>query len=593
MADDTDELVAQSGDTGSDTAPLSWPLVERRRGSQPPPGGIDRRGPRPALTTPQAPTLSAAPLWPFRLAALAGAVARAINGDGWNDWKLVMATAAMAVYTVIAIVRPVAYRNDNKVRLRIVVEQALVTVLILVTGAWSSPFALCLIPSGMLAGFAAGGVFSIQLAAAAVAAITFQHVPAVGARLGLQDGAVWAGLLALVAFTSGLAHRAAFDSARQQQLALDRVSMLAEANSLLFALQRVAQTLPASLDLDDVLDSTVGRVSAMIDHDSLVVFLFNDRERVATPIRAHGVEEPTSYSVDYLPPGLRAALDSPKTVRLVVIPPGGALSGTGRSGLYAALRARGSLVGLIAVESNRTDAFGQQQAEIVHGLTEPFGIAIDNARMFAQIRTLAADEERSRIARDLHDHIGSSLAMIGFEIDRATSVAHDGGPVEPVLRELRSQVTAVVADVRDTLYDLRTEITERKDFRTTLGDFLARVDQRAAIKTSHDVRINGRLPLLQERELWQIVREAITNAERHSEGAHLDVLVRETTTTFTAIVRDDGIGLGKATVRADSYGMIGMRERAARIGAQMSVRTPDPGGTEVRVDIGDAEGSQP
>ena len=72
------------------------------------------------------------------------------------------------------------------------------------------------------------------------------------------------------------------------------------------------------------------------------------------------------------------------------------------------------LVGLVAVEFNASGGFREHQSEVVHGLSEPFGIAIDNARMFRGIRTLAADEERSRIARDLHDHIGSSLALIGF-----------------------------------------------------------------------------------------------------------------------------------------------------------------------------------
>ena len=119
---------------------------------------------------------------------------------------------------------------------------------------------------------------------------------------------------------------------------------------------------------------------------------------------------------------------------------------------------------MIAVESERPAAFGQQQAEVVHGLTEPFGIAIDNARMFLRIGTLAADEERKRIARDLHDHVGSSLAMIGFEVDRAISLAaNDDDDVEPVLRELRQQVSAVVTDVRDTLYDLRTDVSDAHD----------------------------------------------------------------------------------------------------------------------------------
>ncbi|HEY7625617.1 MAG TPA: histidine kinase [Ilumatobacteraceae bacterium] len=564
---------------------LSWPLVERRRVQAPPPGGIERRAPRPATAPAPVPSLTAAPLWPFRLAAVAGAIARSRTEYSWDNWKLISATAIVSVYAIVTCLRPVPYRDDSRVRLRIVGEQAIHLIVVLATGAWASPFALCLIPSGMLAGFAAGGFFSAQLAIAAIAAVTAKDVDAIGFVDGMRDGLLWTGLLGLVAFTSGLTHRAGLEAARQQQLALDRVSRLAEANSLLFSLQRVAQTLPASLDLDDVLDSTVQRLQAMVRHDAVSVFLVNATDRAVEPIRAIGFTPPPSFQLDRLPEGLRAAMDSPRTVRIDDLSFRGGVSASARSGLYAALRARGALVGLIAVEADQTDSFGQQQAEIVHGLTEPFGIAIDNARMFGRIRTLAADEERSRIARDLHDHIGSSLAMIGYEIDRAQSIASDGGEIVPVLEDLRKQVTAVVSDVRDTLFDLRTEVTDTYDLAAIVRDFLTRVQQRTGIITDHDVQIAGRLPLIQEREMWQIAREAITNVERHSQAKHLTVTVNETSTSASISVRDDGVGLGLHTSRADSYGIIGMRERAARIGAELSIRPSVRGGTEIQVHL--------
>ena len=365
-------------------------------------------------------------------------------------------------------------------RALIAFEQVLCTVLILTTGAWSSPFALCLVPAGMLAGFAAGWLFSSELAACAVATITLQDVIVNDAHTALQHAAVWTALLGMVAFTSGLAHRSALDSARQQRLAQDRVSMLAEANSLLFALQRVAQTLPASLDLDEVLDSTVSRVDGLMDSDIVVVMLF-DRSGVATAIRMRGLEQLAEFPFDELPAALRDAVGAPRPVRRERVAAGEGLSDRSASGLYAALRARGALVGLLAIESERPSAFDQRQVELVHGLTEPFGIAIDNARMFRQIRTMAADEERSRIARDLHDHIGSSLATIGFEVDRAVAISHDPAKVEPVLRELRAQVSVVVSEVRETLYDLRTELSEDKDLGRLLDDYLPRVQLRSGI----------------------------------------------------------------------------------------------------------------
>lgn len=585
MGEDVDQRARGVDSTARDQTPLSWPLVERRKVQGVPPGGIERRAPRQPATPPPIPSLTAAPLWPFRLAALAGAIISSRHDYHWDNWRLISATVVVSIYALATCVRPVPYRDDRKVRMRIIGEQTLHLIVVLGTGAWSSKFALCLIPTGMLAGFAAGGLFSAELAVAAIAAVTAKQVNTAGFVDGTRDGLLWAGLLGLVAFTSGLTHRAGLEAARQQQLALDRVSRLAEANSLLFSLQRVAQTLPASLDLDDVLDSTVQRMQAMVRHDALSVFLVNATDRAVEPIRAIGFTPPPSFQLDRLPEGLKAAMDSPRTVRIDDLSFRGGVSASARSGLYAALRARGALVGLIAVEADQPDAFGQQQAEIVHGVTEPFGIAIDNARMFGRIRTLAADEERSRIARDLHDHIGSSLAMIGFEIDRAKSVAADGGEIVPVLEDLRKQVTTVVSDVRDTLFDLRTEVTDTYDLAAIVRDFLARVQQRTGIITDHDVQIAGRLPLMQEREMWQIAREAITNVERHSQAQHLTVTVNETTGSASISVRDDGVGLGVHTSRADSYGIIGMRERAARIGAELSIRPSVRGGTEIQVHL--------
>ena len=471
------------------------------------------------------------------------------------------------------------------VRQRILAEQALNTAAVLLTGAWASPFVLFLIPTGMLAGFAAGFVQSAAVSAFSVAVITGLHVAKVGSTTGLQDGLLWAGLLALVAFTSGLAHRAAHDAARQQQVALDRVSRLAEANSLLFALQRVAQSLPASLDYDEVLDSTVGRLRTMLRHDALAVYLVEPTTRRAVPARTNGVPQARAFPLDRLPHGLRTAVESPKTVRVDDMVPGSGITPTARSGLYSALRARGALVGMVAVECNEPGVFGQQQAEVVHGLSEPFGIAIDNARMFLRIRTLAADEERSRIARDLHDHVGSSLALIGFEVDRALSVSADAGEVETVLRDLRKQVSAVVTEVRDTLYDLRTEVTDHRDLTATTAEFLKRVEQRSGILTRCDVRIPGRLPMLVEREVWQILREAILNAERHSKATHLMVAARQTSSSLTITVRDDGVGLDATTARPDSYGLVGMRERAHRLDAELALQSLPTGGTEMRLEL--------
>ena len=572
----TDERPELDDDT------VSWPLVERRRSEGLPPDGVDRRRSRLPHVSP---TLTAAPLWPFRAAALAGALIRALSDPDDIDPKLMVFMVLGVVFTVATSLMPVPYRDEPNIRKRIVLEQSLVTFAVLLTGAWASPFVLFLVPTGMLAGFAAGELYSVYIAAAASVVITVQHVGVVGLRAGLEDAALWAGLLLLVAFTTGLAHRAAHVAVTTHQVALDRVSRLSEANSLLFSLQRVAQTLPASLDLEEVLDSTVGRLRTLVEYDAMAVYLLDEGTRVMNPVRTSGVSGARSFRMGHLPRGLQMAVDSSRTVRLNQLPPGEGLGEASLSGVYGALRARGSLVGVIAVESDKADAFGNQQAEIVHGLGEPFGIAIDNARMFLSIGTLAADEERKRIARDLHDHVGSSLALIGFEVDRVRNMASNGDDVSDELAGLRHQVSAVVTEVRDTLYDLRTDVTDSRDLADTVREFLGRVEQRSDITTSCTLSLGARMPRVLEREAWQIVRESIVNAERHSKCTTITVTGSRQGDNVTIVVRDNGVGLAATKARPDSYGLTGMRERATRLDADLRIRSHPEGGTEMRLEF--------
>lgn len=584
----SDEIDPAAPSTDPSDADVRWPLVERRHGEgDTPPGAADRRrrwiqpGPPPATAV----SMVAAPLWPFRLLAVVGAVVQGRDDLRWSNWQLVGALAVATVYAVTVSMRPVPYRDDARVRFRIVVEQALHTSLVMLTGAWTSPVALCLIPTAMLAGFASGTVFAVQLAAASTLVVTVQHLPGAGAAQALQDAALWAGLLGLVAFTSGLSQRAAIDAERQKELALARVSQLSEANSLLFALQRVAQSMPASLDLDDVVDSTFKRVRSLVPSTSVSLYLAVDAERRLELHRSTGAPAQREVLLDAPPAAIRSAIEAPRTVRVTRLDADAGLSPGAASGVYAALRARGHMIGLFAVESDEPDAFTQQHSEIVHGLAEAFGIAIDNARLFRQIRSVSANEERGRIARDLHDQVGSSLAFLGFEVDRAQSLAERGEPVAEALVELRAHLTTVIHDIRETLHDLRTDVTDERDLPATLRSHLDRVAARRALRTDLVVDARVRPPHRVERELWQIALEAITNVERHARAATVTVAYVAHDGRVRLSVTDDGVGLNTVASAADRYGMVGMRERAEAIGATLRVDSAPGRGTTVAVEL--------
>ncbi len=141
-------------------------------------------------------------------------------------------------------------------------------------------------------------------------------------------------------------------------------------------------------------------------------------------------------------------------------------------------------------------------------------------------------------------------------------------------------------EVRDTLYDLRTDVSESRSVPSVLEEFIGRVRDRSGMEIHLRVDETDRLPQLQERELWRIAQEAIVNAERHSGATRVDVFWYADGHDAVIEVRDNGNGLPVGSAgRLDSYGMLGMRERASSIGAILAVDSVPHEGVTVRASL--------
>ena len=511
------------------------------------------------------------------------------------DQAVAAPALALIAYTGLRILRPVRYTGDLEGVLLVVVEAAIAVTAVSTSGHWDSPFVVSLVTAISVAGFAAGFVPAFAVGTASAVAVTASEL-AVGSESTsdvLELAAQWSAELLLVALVAGYARRLAGEAAQRHSLALDRVERLSEANSLLASLHRVAQVLPASLDLDEVLESTMVRLRELFDCDAAAVLLPDEvAEGNWLVARRHGPRIPAALTSDDLPPPVRraAAARTPVWEHLLLEAGGPGLSPRAGSGMYAGLWARGALVGVVTVEHEEGGRFRQRDVELLQGFVEPVALSIDNARWFARLRTVGADEERTRIARDLHDRIGQSLAYVAFELDRIVKrcASDDGGErdVQPALERLREDVRGVIREVRDTLYDLRTDVSETKPLITTMEGFLARVRERSSLEVHLVADEQVRLPLPQEREMWRIAQEAVTNAERHAHASTLTVRWQADDNHASVTVSDDGVGFRSGVPeRMDSYGLLGMRERAASIGAQLEIESRPGVGTTVRCDL--------
>ncbi|MEM7339995.1 MAG: GAF domain-containing sensor histidine kinase [Actinomycetota bacterium] len=498
-------------------------------------------------------------------------------------------SGAVLTNTVLRTLVPL--RDDGSFRHLAVLlaEIGLHVFAVIATGAWNSPLVLTLFNAVLISGFARGFGFAIRVG---VASSLIVSAPGLGTaswgRTEYGQAAQWTTLLLLGGVVAGYSRRILSQASQRHSQALDRVARLSDANLLLANLHRVAQTLPASLDQGDVLTSTVSRLRSLIAHDSLVILVYDEGGDTWTVAHQSATRLGTEIDRGRFPgPCERAA----QAGRLVVAnrlqendQPFNPRSG---AGMYTPLLARDRLIGMLAVEANSFASFDERDREVLAGFVEPVALAIDNARWFDRIRTIGADEERNRIARDLHDRIGQSLAYLGFEIDRMIRRESEGKAIDGQLGHLRNSLRSVIVEVRDTLSDLRTDVSDERDFLATAEDFAERLAERSGLHINLDCEATSRLPILQEREMWRIAQEALVNVERHAEANSVTLIWRCGPNGALLEIIDDGCGLPERDVdgrygRSDSFGIIGMRERAQSIGASLDLTSQPGEGTKVR-----------
>lgn len=509
-----------------------------------------------------------------------GLVLAATSGAARSDVLLGVGLLSYALWRTVV---PLRYAERGRRDIAWLVFEALaVAGVVAASGDWNSDYVFALLTPIIAAGFARGYVFAMNFAVAEAAVVALaRHMPG---GIPFRPTIEWTTELVLIAVVAGYGRRLTAEAARREEQTLGRMSRLSEANDLLFQLHRLAQTLPASLDLSDTVSSTVARLREMFEPNVFTVLLHDEATGDWSVAASAGVRLPSLLDGSDLPPPVRRALNA----RLAILAPeltdgdGPGLSDLSRVGMYAPLWARDGLVGVIAVERRDPTMYTQRDLGLLDGLAEQAAMAIDNARWFGRLRRVGADEERTRIARDLHDRVGQSLAYLAFALDRITAKAEKEN-VYTDLQELRDEMRKVVTEVRETLYDLRTDVSEAQGLAVTLGSFLDRVRARTDIEVQFSATADARLPLPVEREMWRIAQEAVTNVERHARASRVTVSWTCDPERAELIVADDGQGLATTNSgRVDSYGLVGIRERADAIGAALDIASAPGRGTTVR-----------
>jgi signal transduction histidine kinase/ligand-binding sensor domain-containing protein len=196
--------------------------------------------------------------------------------------------------------------------------------------------------------------------------------------------------------------------------------------------------------------------------------------------------------------------------------------------------------------------------------------------------------ERTRMARELHDTLLQGMSGIAMQL-RSIQARLTDAPEGPRrdLHKLEDTVTRCLEEARRAVWDLREE--GRRD--SALGPALARFARRLfrPVRTAYDLKIEGprrQLPNAVEDELFRIAQEALRNAVAHAQATLVRIRVCYDVDTVTLTVSDDGLGFDPGNSQPGErghFGLAGLHERAAKIGAKLEVRSAPGTGTTIEV----------
>jgi len=508
--------------------------------------------------------------WFTVMVGLAGAVSEAATGNV----NVVVALAVAIFITSWRAIAPIELGVPGTTPL----AKALIDVTALAgaigyDGGMSSPFIGSLFVAIAVASFGWG--LPLGLGAVAIVAVVSPLASLLTAQPFAFPGPVSITALIGVAVIPAMALDRLTEMERRRRLLLDQRDHLGEANKLLEMLNELTRTLPSSLDMNEVIEAARSQMIEVFGAYRLAILSYEDGDW-AVQFQA-GFDIPPRVSASELPSPLNLAAISRETVHLKDLAANHPRQG---SGLYTRLTVNGTDVGLLAVEHYQAEAYDQSDAELLDGMSDVLALTLANARSFRRLRSLAAAEERSRIARDLHDRLGQYLTYIALELERI-NMEHPSTQ----LKELHEDVQGAITEFRDTLIELRAAVTAERPLATVLVEVVERFRKRSQIHAILNLpQTNERLSGVVENELLRIAQEALVNVEKHSAATAVQITWTVTDGRGDLVIQDNGRGFnpGKG-IRGTAYGLVGMRERAASVGATLNIHSEPGQGTVIHV----------
>jgi NarL family two-component system sensor histidine kinase LiaS len=191
------------------------------------------------------------------------------------------------------------------------------------------------------------------------------------------------------------------------------------------------------------------------------------------------------------------------------------------------------------------------------------------SNLLARLMNSSPNTERTRLARELHDGLAQELASLGYRLDQIIGSNNLDNINRTPLRQIRFSISGLINQVRDEIFELRTN--ESKSFKAQLDQQLSTILSHSEI--TYEIHGDIQVKSNQRFELIRAVRELVFNAVRHADCSEIQIRL----TSHQIEIEDNGVG--GVIEKQNSYGLLGVRERLAEIGALIDIKSQSTGST--------------
>ena len=392
-------------------------------------------------------------------------------------------------------------------------------------------------------------------------------------------------------------------------------SKIAEAHRNLLALNTIATVVSHSLDLDTVLSSALDKTLEIMKSNTGGILLLDEDTQILRYRVYHGLSKEYAQEVCCrLGEGIAgrvAQTGQGILVEDISMDPRAAhpdlITAEGlRAFASVPLRSKDKVLGVINIASHEARKFSSDDVQLLDSIAAQVAIAVENARLHQEVQRKdeirgellreifsIQEEERRRIARELHDETSQTLASLAANLEAIAGTLPSGTEkAKTRLREVGQLAISILDEINKLIYQLRPTLLDDlglvSGVRWLVDNYLGAAGITVNFKTAGQVR---RLVPQLETTLFRVIQEAVYNIAKHAHARNASLSLHFKKSAIRVRVRDDGRGFDVEEAitskdRPRGLGLLGMKERVELFNGTMSISShPGDGGTEIDIKI--------